>query len=87
MDTAMIFALPVVLAVTLWWMARANEKRAADRAAAVRRTEAMASDPWIRPKPFEPAGEPSSAEDAEDAAILELSSSGGFRAFEEPADE
>jgi hypothetical protein len=83
MNTAvMMFLLPVALAAVLWWLDRAKEKRAAEQAAAIRRTYTnhTASSPWIRPKSGDLAGEPSNAEDYEDDAVLELSASGGFRA-------
>jgi hypothetical protein len=83
MNTAvMIFLLPVALAAVLWWLDRAKEKRAAEQAAAIRRTYTnhTASSPWIRPKSGDLAFDPSNAEDYEDDAVLELSASGGFRA-------
>jgi hypothetical protein len=83
MNTAvMMFLLPVALAAVLWWLDRAKEKRAAEQAAAIRRTYTnhTAGSPWIRPKSGDLAGEPSNAEDYEDDAVLELSASRGLRA-------
>jgi hypothetical protein len=85
MDAAMVFLLPVALAVGLWLMARATDKRAAGQDAAVRRTYTrdVASSPWIRREASELADEPSDATD-EPAEILELEASGGLPVPKKP---
>jgi hypothetical protein len=82
METAiMLLLLPVALAAGLWWLERANDKRAAEQDAVVRRryTKGIAGSPWIRRKSGDLADEPSDAEDDEDAAVLEHSASGEFQ--------
>jgi hypothetical protein len=84
MDDAMIFLLPVALAVGLWWLARVNNKRAAEQAGAVRRiyTEDQASTPWIPRKSDQDADVPTDADEPTD--VLELEASGGFRVPKKP---
>jgi hypothetical protein len=88
MDAALIFALPLALAVGLWWLARATDRHSAEQDAVVRRTytEDMASSPWIRRKAREIAEEPPDVADDAEASdvILELEETGGFRVPEKP---
>jgi hypothetical protein len=82
MDTAiMLLLLPIALAAGLWWLESANDKRAAEQDAVVRRTytKDIASSPWIQRKSGDLADEAPHAEDDEDAAVLEHSASGEFR--------